>query len=516
MNRLKKSPRLKGDSWMYYQDWLKKKALSTQILYIQYFIGFLEWLDTDTEGLFKLYLGMIRDNDPRTRKKMGILVVECMNHLMETRGIKWRSSQNVRSAVKGFFKANELPFELNGEKTKHDSVETPNISLDQISKVLGATGSYQIKASIKVGRDSGLRVGDITHLPIRVVRAPLDDPSIEFHTFEWKTKKTGKMANPVLGPDCLESIREWINYRMNTLGLSADDGDPLFCVVKNRKGFTNKLNFDVKKVVRGDNMDESNLSVCFYRLVRKADLEPLPGNTRRPTFHSLRVFHKTALEKAKIAPSWINKMQGRKGEGTGDTYSKPNSDELIEVYSEAYPTLSGIEEGQQEKVDKLAHELGLSQYEITELREEREALRKERDKYRAEYDLRSRLQTIIDNARLNGLPEEFIRKLEEQLESAETFENGVFEFHKLKEEIGLEEERSENWDYEVVNGAADMTEYLNDGWKIFRELKDGSCILRRKCCQHSECQNLEILTELNFAQLGELNATELYPSYIQV
>jgi len=427
INRHKENPRLNGESWNYYENWLQEKAIKTQAQYLRHFIGFLEWMDTDTDGLYKLYLEMISDTDTRKRKKMGMLVVDYQKYLMKTKGIKGLTSQGVYIAVKGFFDANELPFKDYGRLT-HDIVETPNISLKQIDTVLNATGSFKLKAYIKVARDSGLRTSDIANLPIRVVRSILDDPNIEYFTFECKQKKTRRIANPVLGPDSLDALRAWINYRVKKLNISAEDGDPLFCVEKTRKTYTTRLNKEVSEIVRGDWMDESNMGANFYHLVRKADIKPLPGNTRRPTFHSLRVFHKTTLEHAGVPTSWINKMQGRAGEGTGGTYTKPSPEQLIEMYKKGYPALSGREEDQHEKIDMLTHELGLSQYEMAELREER-------DKYRAGYELRTRLQNIIDNARLEGWPEEIIKKLEENLESVETFEDGVLKYRAARAQL---------------------------------------------------------------------------------
>lgn len=477
INLRKTNKRLKGESWKYYENYLDEKAPETQNKYLRNFIGFLEFLDTDTEGLYSLYLGMIKNEDPRKRKKMGMLVIDYQKHLMESTKVKGGSTRHVVDSVKGFFNANELPLKVE-RKITHDPIEIPNISKDQISKVLDATGSYKMKAATKFARDSGLRIGDITNLPIRVVRAALDDPSVEFHTFEWKQQKTKRyakplIANPVLGLDSLDAVRTWMNYRVNTLGISAEDGDPLFCAEQNRNEYTDISGRYVREIVKGDWMGEGAIGACFSRLVRKADLKPLPGNTRRPTIHSFRKYHKTILEKARVPTSWINKMQGRKGEGTGGTYTKPDPDMLIEMYREGYPALSGIEEGQHEKIEKLTHELGLSQYEMAGLREEREELRAERDKYRAEYDSRSRLQGLIDQGILAGWPEEIIKKLEENLESVETFEDGVFEFHKLEKEL------DENWDFKIVDEEAEMILNTRDGWKIFKALNDGRYVMRR-------------------------------------
>ncbi|GAH85419.1 unnamed protein product, partial [marine sediment metagenome] len=65
------------------------------------------------------------------------------------------------------------------------------------------------------------------------------------------------------------------------------------------------------------------------------------------------------------------------------------------------------------------------------------------------------------------------------LESVETFEDGVFVFHNLEEDIKLEEEQSENWDFKMVDKEAEMILNAREGWKIFKALNDGKYLLRR-------------------------------------
>ncbi len=424
-NRIKSSPRLKGDSWEYYESWLKGLALPTQENYLRTFVKFLDWMDTDTESLYEFYLEMIKDEDPRKRKKLGMLVVKYQKHLMEAKGFKSATTQTVIKSIKGFFKSNELPFDFKGEKLPDDAMEITNISTDQFRQILYVTGSYKIKAYMLFARDSGLRTGDITTLPIRVVRDALDDPSIEYFTFEVKQRKTGKIATPVIGSECLDALRAWMVHRVKVLKISIEDGDPLFCVEKNKTGFTDKSGRYVREIVIGDWMGDTNMGVAFNSLVKKANIKPLTGETKLPSLHSLRKYHWTTLQYVGIPTTWVEKMQGRVGVGTGGIYTKPNPDQLIEMYKKGYPALSGIDEDQHDKIDKLTQELGLSQYEISELREER-------DKYRAGYELRTRLQNIIDKAKLEGWPEDIIKKLEENLERAENFEEGVTVFHKLR------------------------------------------------------------------------------------
>ena len=68
------NPRFKGDSWLYFKDYLDGKAVSTRAGYIRYFADFLEFLDTDTEQLYTEYKEMVANPDPRTKKKMAMQV----------------------------------------------------------------------------------------------------------------------------------------------------------------------------------------------------------------------------------------------------------------------------------------------------------------------------------------------------------------------------------------------------------------------------------------------------------
>jgi hypothetical protein len=72
--------------------------------------------------------------------------------------------------------------------------------------------------------------------------------------------------------------------------------------------------------------------------------------------------HTTQLGYGGVPITWINKMQGRRGDGTQGTYTKPNPIELIEMFKRGYPTLSGIEVDTSE-VETLRAELLLNKKE---------------------------------------------------------------------------------------------------------------------------------------------------------
>ena len=341
LQRLRTNPRLVGESWDYFGDWLDGKDSGTQESYLKKFVQFLEFEDTDTEALFSEYRDMVGDADPRTKKRMGRRVTAFQKKLIAD-GLKGASTHGVYKSVKAFFKSNELDFAINGERVTDDSESLPSISKIQLRRVLESTGSYRVKALINLTKDSGLRIGDITHLTVGDIRNAYRGEGVnggDFLTFEVETEKTGSTANPVLGPETIQALDRWTEER-EKLGISAEDSDILFCCVKTVQPFTDRRGREVTGSTKGDLLKDATLGTIFKSLVRKAGLRPLSGEKRTPSIHSLRKYHKTSLEFAGCPVSWINKMQGRKGEGTGGIYTKPSPTQLIEIYSGAYSALS--------------------------------------------------------------------------------------------------------------------------------------------------------------------------------
>jgi len=333
-----KNPRFKGDSWLYIKDYLDGKAASTRAGYIRYFADFLEFLDTDTEQLYIEYNEMVANPDPRTKKKMAMQVNKYQKSLID-RGSKEFTTLKAVNAIRQFFKANELELKLNGNQLKgRDRGEIPNITKEQLKQVLSRCGSFRMKAVILFARDSGLRISDITLLRIRDIRSIWDNLDYEqvtgyprFFTFSIKQQKTGKPADPVIGPEAVIALHLWKEDRL-LRGLSVTDNDPVFPTVRSRKGFVDKNGREVKANEKGGFADLGSFSAAFSRYVREANIKPASGEKKKPSIHSLRKHHKTNLEYAGVPTSWVNKIQGRAGEGSGQVYTRPNPRPLIEMY----------------------------------------------------------------------------------------------------------------------------------------------------------------------------------------
>jgi len=434
VEELKADPRLKGTSWRFYEKKLKNNATATQYNMLFYFNQFLEHLDTDTEGLFDLYYTMTRDPDPRAVTEMDILISDFMEYLVNTQGLKWCTAKNALIALKGFFKANKLTFDPDIQIID-DSQEIPNISSEQFREILNASGSFRNKACYLLIRDTGLRVGDATALPIRVVRAVLDNPEKEYHTFEWKQEKTKKSkkihkANPVLGPETSAALRKWDDYRVNTLKISAKDSDILFCTVISKTAHVDKNGRNVPGAKKGEKLSKASMGTLFRQDVKKAGLKPLPGGTKTPSIHSLRKYNWTQLLYAGVPQNWLEKMQGRTGLGTGGIYTKPNPEQLIEMFKRGYSELCGLPEDQTEELEGYKKALGESARKY-------QALLDERDKFREA----SRAENLVDMAEALGWPDEKIQELKKKLER-DGVDVGKKHFRRLRDEMDREKRES--------------------------------------------------------------------------
>lgn len=353
--------KLVGMSGEYFREWLDDNLVpETGNQYLHHFEKFLEWLKMDTEQLYEQHKNNLRSDEPIRRLWLSKKITQYMKYMRDELGYSIENDRGdihatgtvlvVPTAVAGFFKSVGIE-DIPGSTTIPILIEEiPRATSEQLKKMIEASGSYKVKSYIVFAKDSGLRTGDITNLPIGIVGDGLTevgelkndislveailDPDIEYFTFEWKQQKTGRMANPSIGLETFELLKEWLRYRTEKLEISTNNEDPLFCVERTRKGYTTKKGRIVKSTKTGDWMDESNMGVVFTQLRNKAGLQDTGIS-----IHSCRKFHKTNLEAKGVPTSWVNKMQGRKGKGTGGVYTKPNSTQLLTMYKDGYDGL---------------------------------------------------------------------------------------------------------------------------------------------------------------------------------
>jgi integrase len=434
LRRFKEHPALVGESWDWFRRSLDKRALSTQEGYLDKFTRFLEWLGWDTEALFKAQLENIREareGDPRATKRMPGKLADFQTYLMEKEGLKSGSVQDVYRSVSLFFLANKLEFEASEERiSDEDTEEIPIITREQLIDVFNASGSYKYKTIIMFLKDSGLRIGDVANLKVGDLKTAHYSEDRQYCTFEIKTQKTGTYANPVIGPETLEWLDRWNTWREKK-GIPTNDEDPLFCSTKRRAEYIRKDGVKIKETKLGGFMDESAIGVVFGEYVKKAGLEKAGISA-----HSCRKYHKTYLEAGGCPTSWINKMQGRKGEGTGGIYTKPEPEQLINMYKKGYGELRLF--GKEDTDKKLA-------------------------------------SVLATTARGLGASEDKIKQIMEMLDVGRmTLE----QFQKEISEIISETQKSDKNKVMVID-EKDIENHLNHGWTFVGLTPSGRCIIKQ-------------------------------------
>jgi integrase len=359
-----------GEPGEYFTDYLRGLDPETAQQYKYHFLRFLKWVELDTKELYYTHLENLKSDIPLKRMWVGRQVRKYQEYMRDELGYSVKDEQGniagasgsviiVRKVVLGFFRCLGVSdIALNG-RIETVIGEIPIITHDQLRTLLEATGNLRNRAIILTAKDSGLRESDLIRIKVSHVKEALDNPDLEFITFEilpWKNRKKSKIrANPCLGPESLEAIRRWMKYRKKK-EIPTSDELPLFCTLKNKKGSTTKRGTVKPSTKAGDWLKDGTPGTMFYYLVRKVSLE----NTGI-SIHSCRKFLQTNLEWSQVTPNWINKITGRKGRGTSGIYSKPNPVQLIEAYRKGYSNLSlngdaskaEIQEIQQQNIELL-------------------------------------------------------------------------------------------------------------------------------------------------------------------
>jgi len=351
---------------------------------------------------------------------------------MDKEGLKSTSVQDAYHSVSLFFLANKLEFEAREERiAEDDGEEIPIITRAQLIDIFNASGSYKYKAVIMFLKDSGLRAGDVANLKVEDIKNAHYSQDGQYCTFELKTQKTGAYANPVIGPETIEWVNKWLSER-KTRVIPTGDKDALFCTTKTFKGYTRKDGIQIKSTIPGDFMDESSISVIFGQYVRKAGLKSTGISA-----HSCRKYHKTYLEAGGCPTSWINKMQGRKGEGTGGIYTKPEPEQLITMYKKGYNELRLFG---RESVEKTVAEI------------------------------------LAQNARERGVSEEKIKELMAVIEMGNM---SLAQFRiQLSKYIEDAQSKPQKTETDIVEEGS-LTNHLNHGWEFVGTTPSGRCIIRR-------------------------------------
>ncbi len=312
-------PRFFGDSWMWWREFLEGKADKTRRNYIKDLREFMEFHDYTTEKLFEEHRDNSRHEDPRRKKILGSKLYKYQTTLIAA-GKSTGTAGNVEKSLRSFFRANELDFGMNGAAIKVTTEELPTIQKDELRLLLDVCGSIRLKTAIHVLKEGGMRVSDLCNMKVADIAEALEGES-GFFTWTLTQIKTGRKADPVIGPEAIKWLKLWMQKR-ETDGIQSEW---LFCTIEKRG--------DNRGV--GEKVSPGTIGHLFRHYRDKAGLRETGVG-----IHSLRKQHKTLLEYSGVPTSWIDKMQGRVGRGSGGVYTKPSSEQLIQMFKKGYDELA--------------------------------------------------------------------------------------------------------------------------------------------------------------------------------
>jgi site-specific recombinase XerC len=355
---IEEKDRFLGESWIYFIGELNGMNSETAKVYLRYMSRYLEETDQTSEEFYNYVIEHLEHEDRRKMKKLSQEFEMFYRALISEKGLHVQTVLNYQNAVLKFLEANMLKSRLqyrvrfNGDMKRVHPESFENMGKDkaessEIRKLIHYQGEPRNISVIFTMRDTGLRVSDISLLQIKHIQGIIDDPNLEWYSFEITPKKNLKQttplkANPVMGPECVEALRRWLEVREEKYGLDKTDPNGyVYCAVYD----------SLKGTRKGEPVHPTTFSNMIRNTRKKA------GISKAISPHSLRKTHSTNLVGAGVPERWVNVMQGRKGIGSQGIYQKPNSEELITVYREAYHALRLDGKSQSDELDELRRQI---------------------------------------------------------------------------------------------------------------------------------------------------------------
>lgn len=288
-------------------------------------------------------------------------------------------------------------------------------------KMLLARANLRMKAIIEIAVSSGMRIGNILNL--KVGDLDLDsDPKIGIIRVRPELSKNRVGYYALITPEAKQILKQYLSTRGD---LSPDSW--LFPSWKDpSKPMTYKA-----------------FQLAWSRLLKKVGLnvKSRKGGFYQLHVHVLRKYFRTMLE-GYLTKSQIERLMGHlKTEYLDGSYFKPPDQELITAYKKAMHRLMILKDTASEE---------------------------------------ERKRQLLLTAKLLGLPDDKIKKIEEILSRPITIEEAVEEIRGLIQ--GAKEDYMTNGGarrIKIVRSDEELIHHLERGWRIVRELRDGRIILER-------------------------------------
>lgn len=430
----------------------KTGSLSTKRNYLYYLLKFCKKTGKNPDELIKERKKHLKSAKEEIVRNHEELLMEHFNELDKSSS---RSNSNTNfNAIRSFYKANYVDLKLRSP-AKWTTFTDKVPSLEDIKKMIDASESPLQKAVILFSAQSGQRAGVIAAITYGMVREQLESnekpicinvsADIKAHNGERVNKHRQKYCFFV-GRDAVDALKIYFE-QMRILGYKFTDESPLFITDRKYRKFAENKN----KTATFKPLDREALNKLVKRAAVKAGLmdqegvKTADGKRRFPIHHHcLRKFWQTAMEQTGIAKPWYEYMMGHSLGELDRAYSNPSIEQLKEAYerSERYLSISHINVPEIEQMKK-------------------EML----------------LEVIKREAQMFGIDPMKIKIEKEKIMSSGLSVDD--EIQGLQSEIlkFTKENRNNLQDHKIIT-EDELTNYLNGGWEIVRELNSGKIVVR--------------------------------------
>lgn len=272
-----------------------------------------------------------------------------------------------------------------------------------------------LKVSIMVMATSGIRIGALINLKIKDIDL-IKDEQIGFITVPPELSKTRIGYFTFFTPESKEIINQYLNHRKKT-GEIINSESPLIRSpqTKNKPAYY-------------------TINIAYRRALRRAELTEKSRDRYILHTHTLRKWFRTQLEGV-MTRSQIERLMGHSSsEYLDGSYFRPPEKELLETYRRAIPNLTILEDIASEDFQK---------------------------------------QMLLKQASL-FISDEKLRILKDILARSKSFDEGVEEFRKLRDNT------ESKMNTKIIQGEQDLQHYTEEGWDIIKELKDDRFLVRLK------------------------------------
>lgn len=343
------------DAVEYWMNELANRSSSTKKKYSSYLKLFSEWCGKTPDEFIVQRKVDFKSDDPKEQRKIETSLKGFIRHL-EEEGFSISTQQVAYAAVRSFFEMHYLPLRMRrGDYPSGESLGYRAATRENINRLL-ENASDRTQAIILFLKDTGLRVSDVVSLKYGDLAKGLEEEA-EFIPLNIITKKNSIAAKTFVGPEAITALKKRLKERRE-----GTRRIPQEKITKDSPLFRTKS----KKVAP---VSRSGISSLINHHVKKIGLE---GEI---SAHSLRKFFQTQMEAAGVHPNWVEQMMGHKLSGVRNSYSRPSSKQLEEVYGKAYPQLSVFPiPATAEEMRKQAEELKKAKSEVQELRNKTQKL----------------------------------------------------------------------------------------------------------------------------------------------